>query len=69
MTDWKKQQAECRKCLGTGYFQSEMRHMNGRQPHAWVVLCECQPKTLPELEEAAAQEAALAESRQQEPSR
>lgn len=53
---WKERQRNCRKCLGTGYRQSEMRHPDGHGPHAWAVLCECQPRTMSELEEAAAEE-------------
>jgi len=60
MVDWKRQQAECKKCLGFGYVNSEIRHENGRQPYAWAAKCECQPSTMAELEEAVAQEKANA---------
>lgn len=53
--DWEKRQAECRKCQGIGYRQSEATHESGRGK-AWAALCECQPSTFAELEEAAAQE-------------
>lgn len=32
---------DCKKCHGTGYVQSEMRHPDGHGPHAWAALCEC----------------------------
>lgn len=53
---WKQRQAECKACLGLGYVVSEMRHPDGHGPHAWAALCECQPRTIPELAEAAAEE-------------
>ena len=33
--------AVCPKCHGTDYVQSEVKHENGRQPHAWAAICEC----------------------------
>lgn len=54
--DWKRRQAECKKCNGAGYSQSEARHDDGQGPHAWAARCECQPRTMGELEEAVAQE-------------
>jgi hypothetical protein len=57
MTDWIRLQRECKHCRGRGYVQSEIRHPNGRQPHARAARCVyCQPMTVPELNEAAAQE-------------
>ena len=56
MTDWIEKRQNCQICNGTGYVQSEMRHANGRQPHAWAALCECRPQTLSEVLEAALQE-------------
>lgn len=53
MTDWKGKQDECTKCHGYGYTQSESRHADGRGQHAWASRCECQPKTLTEMNEAA----------------
>jgi hypothetical protein len=55
--DWKQRQKECKKCKGRGYTASEAKHEDGRGSNAWAVRCECQPRTLEELEEAAAQEA------------
>lgn len=54
--NWKERQKNCPRCRGVGYVNSEARHPNGRQPHAWAAQCECQPKTLEELAEAAEQE-------------
>lgn len=54
--NWKERQKDCPRCQGVGYVNSEARHSNGRQPHAWAVRCECQPTTLEELAEAAEQE-------------
>jgi hypothetical protein len=57
MTDWKKKQRECKKCNGVGYIKSFVRHADSKQPHTSVALCECQPKSLPDLEEATKQKA------------
>lgn len=56
--NWKQKQAECKKCQGIGYTQSAMRHEDGHGAHAWAAQCECQPRTLAELKEAAEQEIA-----------
>lgn len=58
MTDWKERQRTCKKCDGLGYRQSDAKHEDGRG-RAWAVLCECQPKTMKERAEAAAQERAM----------
>lgn len=57
MIDWKERQRTCKKCSGLGYSQSEAKHEDGRGKAAWAALCECQPKTINEIAEAAAQEA------------
>ena len=54
--DWVRKRKSCKICNGTGYVQSEMRHENGRQSHAWAVLCECRPQTLQDVLQAALQE-------------
>jgi hypothetical protein len=56
VTDWKAKQRACKRCRGLGYVRSEMRHADGRGQAAWAALCECQPRTLPEMQEAAEQE-------------
>ena len=57
MTDWIAKQKDCKRCRGWGYVQSEMRHEDGSGRAAWSALCQyCQPSTVPEWEEAAAQE-------------
>ena len=54
--EWKQRQAECAKCQGIGYRQSEAKHEDGVGQHAWAARCECQPTTMQELADAVAQE-------------
>ena len=59
MTDWAKRQTECAKCRGGGYVYGEYCQSKsgnvGREP-LWVMRCECQPQTMPDLEEAVQKE-------------
>lgn len=59
MVNWKKQQAECKKCNGFGYVTSELMHASGGPYPAWIAKCECQPSNLEEMQEAILQDSII----------
>ncbi len=60
MTNWLERRRACKNCRGEGYVYGErVYNLNGdhRTTPMWVSRCsKCQPQTMDELKEAAAQE-------------
>ena len=60
MINWAKKRKECIKCRGTGFVGGgripHERAISKTGHHGTVSLCECQPKTMDEIKEAAEQE-------------
>ena len=54
--DWKQRQKECTECKGRGYLYGAVIDNYNNGHSSVVARCKCQPRTLPELEEAASQE-------------